>query len=240
MTTVTNDQNIQEWSSVPNDIIEKFGDEGDFSRQHQLNPALLSLLGDVKDKNILDAGSGTGYLSRLLAKKGAKVTGIEPSTNLYNYAAAQEQKDPLGITYIKEDLSLWKPNQDSFDIVVSNMVFMDIPDYQTAMKNCITSLKQKGIFIFSILHPCFEEDIDWRKQPFVKIQEYFKEYTVKQFTGHFLHRTLSSYLNLLVGNGCVLEKMIEPQLSDEVIKQYPQQERSHHIPLFLVIKARKN
>lgn len=59
MTSITNDQNIQEWSSVKEEIIENFGDEGDFSRQHQLNPAIFSLLGDIKDKSILDAGSGT-------------------------------------------------------------------------------------------------------------------------------------------------------------------------------------
>jgi len=240
MTSITNDQNIQEWSSVPNEIIENFGDQGDFSRQHQLNPAILSLLGYVKGKKILDAGSGTGYLSRLLAKKEAHMTGIEPATNLYNYAVSQESKESLGITYIQEDLSTWKSTPNTFDIVVSNMVFMDIPDYQTAMKNCINSLKQDGVFIFSILHPCFEEDIDWRQQQFVAVKEYFKEFAVKQFAGHFFHRTLSTYINFLADHGCTIKKVLEPKLSEEIIKQYPQQERSNHVPLFIVIKAKKN
>src|SRR3989344_631207 len=240
MNSITNDQNIQEWSSVSNEIIENFGDQGDFYRKHQLNPAILSLLTDVRGKIILDAGSGTGYLARLLAKEGAYVTGIEPATNLYNYAVLQEKKEPLGITYLQEDLSAWKPIPNTFDMVVSNMVFMDIPDYQSAIRNCVASLKQNGVFVFSFLHPCFEEDIDWRKQQYVSTKEYFEEYAVKQFAGHFFHRTLSSYINLIAENSCYIEKMIEPQLSKEIVDKYPQQERSHHVPLFLVIRAKKN
>ncbi len=239
MTSITNDQNIQEWSLVSDDVIDKFGDYGDFSRQHILNPTIFSLLGNVKNKHILDAGSGTGYLSRLLAKEGAIVTGIEPAKKLYDHAVSKEQEG-LIIRYIQEDLSTWKPKPNAFDVVVSNMVFMDIPDYQLAIKNCILSLKQNGIFVFSILHPCFEEDVDWRKKQSVTTKEYFKEYAVKQYTGHFIHRPLSSYINFIIENGCVIEKLLEPKLPEATAKEYPQQERGTHVPLFLFIKARKS
>ncbi len=237
--TITNSQNIFEWSSVSKDIIENFGDQGDFSRQHQLNPAIFSLIGDVTGKHILDAGSGTGYLSRILAGKGAHVIGIEPADNLYSYAVSREEKENLGITYIKEDLSAWNPAPSVFDVVVSNMVFMDIPEYKSAIKNCILSLKENGSFIFSILHPCFEEDIDWVQQPYVATREYFNEYEVKQFTGHFIHRPISTYINLLIEYGCHIEKLIEPHLPEKIAMKYPQRARSNHVPLFLVIKARK-
>lgn len=230
MTSITNDQNIQAWTSIPDERIEKFGDYGDFSRQHILNPALFSLLGEVKSRHLLDAGSGTGYLSRLLAKQGAHVTGIEPAEKLYTYAVAREQKEQLGITYIKQDLSIWKPRPNTFDIVVSNMVFMDILDYKPAIKNCITSLKHNGALIFSISHPCFEEGGDR--------DEYFEEYAVEQFTGHFFHRTLSSYIDFLIENGCAIEKFLEPQLSEKIAKDNPFHERGAHVPFFLVIKAR--
>lgn len=142
-------------------------------------------MGDVESKNILDAGCGIGYLSLLLTKQGALVTGIEPASKLYNVAVAKEQQEQLGITYVQEDLSALDSYGSTFDVVVSNMVFMDLPNYQSAIKNCITALKPNGLFIFSIIHPCFEEDEHWEERGSVEIREYFKEYEVKQISGYF-------------------------------------------------------
>jgi len=66
---ISNKGVIQSWSQISDEEIEAFGDDGDFFRQHLLNPELLKLLGNVSGKTILDAGCGTGYLSRILAKK---------------------------------------------------------------------------------------------------------------------------------------------------------------------------
>ncbi len=45
-------------------------------------PHLLDLLGDVSDRVVLDAGCGEGYLARILAARGARVTGIDLSPRL--------------------------------------------------------------------------------------------------------------------------------------------------------------
>ena len=82
MTEVTNADVIKAYAEIPQKFIVGFGDEGDLTRKYLLNPAIFALLGDVRGKIILDAGCGQGYLCRLLAKKGAHVTGIEPSEDL--------------------------------------------------------------------------------------------------------------------------------------------------------------
>ena len=43
-----------------------------------LLPPLLELLGDITGCRVLDAGCGEGYLARVLAARGARVTGIWP------------------------------------------------------------------------------------------------------------------------------------------------------------------
>src|SRR5581483_432363 len=152
MTEINNADAIQAWSGIPQQLVENFGEEGDFIRQHLLNSTLFSLLGDVTGKMVLDAGCGQGYLSRLLARKGALVTGIEPGAQGYTYALQKEQREPRGITYLQEDLSVWTPLLNTFDFAIANMVLMDIPDYMSALHNCIAALKNNGKLIFSLLH----------------------------------------------------------------------------------------
>jgi 2-polyprenyl-3-methyl-5-hydroxy-6-metoxy-1,4-benzoquinol methylase len=236
---LTNKDAIQAWSNMPRQIMENFGDEGDFIRLHLLNPVLFSLLGDVAGKTILDAGCGQAYLSRLLARKGAIVTGIEPGTQGYIYALQREQTEPLGISYLQEDLSAWKPKLNTFDYVIANMVFMDIPDYLSALHNCIAALKNNGKLIFSLLHPCFEEPgSEWQKKSYVEVRDYCQERVVKQTYGHFIHRPLSTYLNSVIQAGCSIQNVVEPQL-DGTIAQQHHAERYWHVPGYIVICAMK-
>src|SRR5712691_10176378 len=53
-------------------------------------PHFLSLLGDIAGLTVLDAGCGQGYLSRILARRGAHVTGMDISPNLIQIAREQD------------------------------------------------------------------------------------------------------------------------------------------------------
>ena len=242
MNNIANSDSINGWSKVPEDTLVKFGEFGDFGRQYLLNPALFKLLGDVNNKKILDAGCGQGYLSRLLAKRGAKMTAVEPADSLINYAKKLELTDKLGIEYIQEDLSLWKSSTNNFDVVISNMVFMDVPDYQTAIHNCITALKTGGQFVFSISHPCFFDgsNEEWNKNKYVLTKEYFKEYSTKPTYGYSFHRTLSTYINFVINEGCTIKEIIEPQLPEEIALQNPDWSKDVHVPTYFVVSATKN
>lgn len=240
MTDITNEENIRLWSKAPHDMLDSFG-EGDFGRVHLLNPTILQLLGAVQGKKILDAGCGQGYLCRILAKKGAIVTGIEPANDFIEYAIKKEETEKLGITYIKEDLSKFTTLTNTFDSVVSNMVFMDIPDYESAIRNCINVLKVRGSFIFSISHPCFEDVGDeWKEKGQIVVKEYFKEFDIKRHFGYSFHRPLSSYINLLIQQDCRIVEMVEPQLNSDAALENPQYERDRHVPSYLVVKAKKS
>ena len=242
---ITNNDIIFAWGNAPQDAAEQHGDEGDFARQHLLNPAIFSLTKDVQDKQILDAGCGQGYLSRMLAKRGAIVTGVEPAEVWYRYCIEREEREPLGITYLQRDLSTLFSLDDmptlrnTFDIVIANMVFMDIPDYKKAMQLCIASLKHGGSFIFSITHPCFEESSsEWDKKGSVEVRDYSREFAIKTGYAYAFHRPLSTYLNLLVEAGCIFQRMIEPRLDETIMQQYGEKHsRNAFVPQFVVIRA---
>lgn len=237
MAEINNADVIRAWSTAHNEQ-EAFGDEGDIARKYLLNPAIFALLGEVASKQVLDAGCGQGYLCRLLARKGARVTGLEPAESGYRSALQREEQERLGITYLQADLSAWQ-TESSFDAVVCNMVLMDIPDYSAAMESCVRCLKPGGSFIFSLLHPCFEEPgAEWLRKGYVEVREYLSEHTKEQRFGTLFHRPLSSYLNLVVQCGCHLRHVLEPQLSQEAAEQISNS-RDAHVPSFIVIQAIK-
>jgi 2-polyprenyl-3-methyl-5-hydroxy-6-metoxy-1,4-benzoquinol methylase len=237
MKEMSNSEAIRAWSAAAADHVGDFGDEGDFARKHLLNPAIFALLGEVQGKRILDAGCGQGYLCRLLAGRGALVTGIEPAQGWYDYAAEREQREHLGITYLQADLSLFTSLIETFDVIIANMVLMDIPDYKAAIRNCIAALKPGGSFIFSLLHPCFEEPgAEWARKGYVEVRDYLHEQVKPQTFGYFFHRPLSSYLNLVIQEGCILQQIIESQLGEELAQQLGN-DRDVYVPSFIVIHA---
>lgn len=129
---------------------------------------------------------------------------------------------------------------EEFDIVIANMVFMDIPDYQSAIKNCISSLKIGGTFIYSLLHPCFPGfENEWQEKKQVEMEDYFTEKSLEAQYGHVFYRPLQNYINLTNDYGCVTERIMEPQLSKEFSERNPTLNRSHFVPQFIVIKATK-
>ncbi|HEU5099460.1 MAG TPA: class I SAM-dependent methyltransferase [Roseiflexaceae bacterium] len=241
MRRITNAEALRHWASYPRELIERFGDEGDFARQNLLNPAIFRMLGDVAGKHVLDAGCGQGYLCRLLAKRGAHVTGVEPAEPMIGYAAERERGEQLGIAYVQADLSSWSPAGEQFDAAIANMVLMDIPDYQRAVVNCVRALKHGGSLIVSILHPCFEAtDAEYNEHGHVIVREYFEEHSIRQLYGYLFHRTLSTYLNLIIRSGCRIAQVDEPQLDSAFEAQDRRLGRNVHVPAFLIIHAIKD
>jgi 2-polyprenyl-3-methyl-5-hydroxy-6-metoxy-1,4-benzoquinol methylase len=153
----TNDEAIRRWAAFPREVLDAMESDGDFSRRHLLNPALLRMLSDVRGQRILDAGCGHGYLSRMLAARGARVTGVEPAQALHDYATEKEAAAPLGIRYVQADLCQLPSLAGPFDAVVANMVLLDIPDWTGAMKACADALAPGGLVVLSVIHPCFEQ-----------------------------------------------------------------------------------
>ena len=58
----------------------------DTFRDHLNNPAFLSLIGDIDGMVALDAGCGEGYNTRLLARCGARMTGVDIADGMIEQA----------------------------------------------------------------------------------------------------------------------------------------------------------
>lgn len=240
MTNPTNEDAIQAWNAAGAHVND-FGPEGDVPRQLLLNPAIFAQLGDVAGRRILDAGCGQGYLARLLARRGARVTGVELATTWLAAARAHEQAEPLGITYVQADLAAFDPADHGlppFDAVVANMVLIDIPDDVPAIHRCLAALKPGGSFVFTLAHPCFEDTADdWARDGALTVRAYLADYAIAQTFGQRFHRPLSHYLNATIAAGGVLRAIVEPRLDDAWAAHGPWYARNTRVPSYLVVHA---
>jgi ubiquinone/menaquinone biosynthesis C-methylase UbiE len=214
----------------------------DAYREYWNNPAFLKFIGNLKGKEVLDAGCGEGYNTRILARRGAKMTGIDISRKMIAHARQSEKQEPLSIRYeitSFADLSIFPDN--SFDAVVSFMALMDGADYQGALKEIHRVLRPHGRLYFSINHPCFmTPGFGWlgeKDSPDVKltVSGYFKRKAevahwhfsqlpdpenVPLFAVPRFDRTLSDYINPLIKTGFTLNKIGEPPPTVETCQQH--------------------
>lgn len=245
MTLWTNKAVIDRWAAVPYGVLAGMADDGDFSKRHLVNPVLLRMLGDVGGRRVLDAGCGNGYLSRMLARRGARVTGVEPADALFEFAVHSEEAEPLGVRYLRADLcELAGPSPVAglggpFDAVVASMVLSAVPDWAGAMGACVAQLRPGGRFIFSVNHPCFEQlAASWREHGAYQVSEYLAEYEIEQRYGPYFHRPVSAYLNEVISLGCRIAEMAEPGLDPQIAAQHTGGSHPYtHLPNFLIVAA---
>ncbi len=233
----------------------------DTYREYLNNPAFFRFIGNLKGKAVLDAGCGEGYNTRILARKGARVVGVDISPRMLDLARSMEQREPLGICYELASFSNLSVFPDaSFDAVVSTMALMDGPNYAGALREFYRVLRKRGKLFFSISHPCFmtrgygwlEDDCDGLK---ITASDYFNtepwverwafshrpaEEPVEPFAIPAFPRTLSDYINTLIRSGFVLKRIQEPRPSERTCRKHPWLQRWRgHAAIFLHIHAVK-
>lgn len=140
---------------------------------------------ELRGKDIIDIGCGEGRTTRRIAKRGGKVIGLDLSEKMIEAARSAEEREPVGARYAIGSFTTLDGFADqSFDLAISMMVFMDGPDFSAAALAAYRVLKPGGGLYFSVLHPCFwTHDARWisdkNGRPFRAVTDYFidKPYT---------------------------------------------------------------
>jgi SAM-dependent methyltransferase len=244
------------WDRAADWWVGRYSPRGDVNREWIIDPVLLSFVGDVRGLRILDAGCGGGYLSRLLARGGARVVGVDVSARLLAKARAEEAREPLGVRYLRADLAVLSSFHDaSFDAAVSNIVLQDVRRYREAIREIHRVLKPGGRFVFSLTHPAFEAPVPgmWVREPedsnriedrrYLKVDRYFDRVAVFWAPRGLplvpsFHRPLRDYFGALYDAGFLVSRLEEPTATKEALAaHYRIFADLLRIPIFLVIEA---
>ncbi len=242
----------KEWNDAAESWVDFVRNGKDYYREGLNNPTAFELVGDVTDLTVLDVACGEGYNTRILARKRAKVTGIDFSENLIEFAKQEEEKETLGICYkIMNATDLHEFSNNQFDLATCFMALQDVQDFETAISEVARVLKSGGRFIFSIPHPCTEM-IRLRRPEGEKIraiERYFRamQYTIEwnmerlttPFTTTSFHRTLTEYFDALYKAKLVVTRLVEPRPTRKALQNYPGLQNALEIPQSVVIETVK-
>lgn len=179
------------------------------------DPVLTDLLGDVGDQVVLSLACGQGQDARLLASLGARVTGVDISTEMLRYAIEHEAINPRGITYIQGNAQDLEEFVDaSFDGVLCHMALMDIPDLYSTIRAVARVLRGEGWFVFSIVHPAYHPHVQIISD-YLLDHRYPKQRPVDWLPTHAYHRPIASYVNELARAGLRIERLVETHQAGE-------------------------
>ncbi|PKX95964.1 class I SAM-dependent methyltransferase [Aspergillus novofumigatus IBT 16806] len=218
-------------------------------------PIISRNIGQVTNQTVLDLGCGYGQFCGWASENGAaSVHGIDASANMLE--KAREFNNADNITYEQGDLDLslkhpLKLRENAYDVVHSSLAFHYPKNLAATFAAIYKALKPGGRFVFSVQHPTFSapRTPNWgsRKDggtPFWELESYGSEgpRTV-DFLGHPLHvyhRTMETYVSLLLENGFTLvdfKECIPP--AGALPEAHPDYGKEGHRPLYLILAAEK-
>ena len=140
------------------DLAHRWWDkDSEFRPLHRINPLRLdwiSQLCPLNGKHVLDVGCGGGILADSMARKGARVMGIDLASKPLRVAElhALEASTP-NVSYREisaEDLAVESPA--AFDVVTCMEMLEHVPDAASVVRACATLVKPGGWVFFSTIN----------------------------------------------------------------------------------------
>ncbi|CNE94439.1 class I SAM-dependent methyltransferase [Yersinia nurmii] len=212
-------------------------------------PSMTKMLPDLHDLNVIDLGCGYGWFCRYAREQGAQeVRGIDVSAKML--AKANEMTDDSKISYCREDLEQLKLPENNYDLVYSSLALHYIVNLSALFNSIFHSLKPGGKFVFSAEHPIFSapmqqgwltDDKGQRSWPVNhyqaegnRVTNWLANGVIKQ------HRTLATYINLLIDAGFTLHRLEEWGPTAQQIAEQPALDEEKERPMLFLVSATKS
>jgi SAM-dependent methyltransferase len=177
------------------------------------------LLGEVRDKRILELGCGAASAGRWLTAQGAQVIALDLSAGMLRHASEQNDLSGVRVKLVQADAAALPFGPEAFDTVFT--AFGAVPfieDSARVMREVFRVLKPGGKWVFSVTHPMrwiFLDDPT--EHGLVAVHSYFDrrpyveydEAGAATYVEH--HRTLGDRIRELIAAGFVLTDLVEPE-----------------------------
>ena len=214
-------------------------------------------------ERVLDVACGNGLSARRMAAGGAEVVGIDASEAMLERASAYATEHDRSIEYrqvdVTDEAALLALGDQAYDAAVGNMALMDISDIGPLMRALPRLLRPGGRFVFSVLHPCFnntgarvtevaERHGEIQVQHSIKVSEYLRPIAERgialahQPEPHiYFFRPLHLLLQPAFEAGLMLDALAEPAFPEGYGEGSPAGNWNHYsqVPPILIGRLRR-
>lgn len=126
-------------------------------------PDLIDLINREKKsfERILDAGCGTGKITRAIKNEDNVVIAFDRNERMLDFAKKEEKRHPLGIKYQQEDIFDYPYEEKLFDKVICSLVLDEYPNdfFEKAIQNFGHTLRPGGkLYLFLSVNPNIEPE----------------------------------------------------------------------------------
>lgn len=228
------------WEKSADAWIAAMGTRGDFAREFILDPPLVERVRTGKYRQALDVGCGEGRFCRLLGAMGIQCVGLDPAPSLVNHAVAL---DPAG-EYLVGSAEQLPFQAESFDLVVSYVSLLSIPDLEAGIFEMVRVLRPSGTLLIANLHSIVSAGLATGAEGDVGTRflsgSYFERRAQRVTWGGIdvlnWHRPLEDYFGALLRTGLTLQWFAEPvpQGADSALAS-----PFHRVPHFVAMEWRK-
>lgn len=111
---------------------------------------LMDLIGDLRNKKVLDMACGEGVYARQFRQAGAaEVTGVDVSSAMVDLAQARERAEPIGCRYVCADAATFEPFEP-VDVVTAIYLFnyaRTSEELERFSRACFRALRPGGLLV---------------------------------------------------------------------------------------------
>lgn len=240
------------------------GARGQTYKKYVIDPEMFKLLGSIKNKVVLDLGCGNGYLGQVFLNKGAKKIILFDVSRANIDHAKKRCSSPKAEFLCQDGTKEWKIRSKSLDIIFSDMMLNEVKNIKTPIKEAARVLKKGGLFVFAVTHPAWDL-FEYAKKKFTgaspiipKAGPYFfrgynhfimsteslkpkkgGEYKQSYNVGHF-QRPIEDYFNTTVQADFTIKKIVEPELTSRLLKNFSGYKEMTEHPIGLIFLAVRN
>lgn len=181
-------------------------------------PAVLALLGDVRGRDVLDAGCGPGLYAAELVARGARVTAFDASAEMVRLAR-ERLGDAATVRVAGLDAPLDWLADGSYDLAVMALVLHHLDDRVAALREVARVLRDGGRLVVSTTHPMS----DWLRLgggyfDSAPVEERWHEGT---WPVRYWRAPLQTWCDEFAEAGFAIERLVEPRPAPEMAERFP-------------------
>lgn len=217
--------------------------------ENVIQPMVPAIIPNAAARRVVDLGCGEGFYCRIARDQGAAyVLGIDPSEKML--AVARQRTTGDGIEYEQAFAEDAEVESDSTDLVVSILALHYVEDLESVLQSIWNWLRREGEFVMIVEHPVATAPDPWEgytmdgdEEQAWLLTHYFDEgeRRVEWYIPGVIkyHRRIDTMANALIKQGFVIEQVLEPTPTPEVVAEHPRSRGDSIRPGVLGIRVRK-